>query len=32
MRPDVLVRHDDGTPAAVVDAKWKTGKASSSDV
>lgn len=32
MRPDVLVRHDDGRPAAVIDAKWKTGSASSGDV
>lgn len=32
MRPDVLVRHEDGTPAAVIDAKWKTGSASSGDV
>lgn len=32
MRPDVVVRRDDGTPVAVVDAKWKTGSASSGDV
>ncbi|WP_262178371.1 McrC family protein [Haloarcula laminariae] len=32
MRPDVLVRHDDGTPATVIDAKWKTGSPSSGDV
>jgi len=32
MRPDVLVRYDDGTPAVVIDAKWKTGSRSSGDV
>ncbi|WP_231188384.1 McrC family protein [Haladaptatus sp. DYF46] len=32
MRPDVLITRSDGTPALVVDAKWKTGSASSSDV
>ncbi|MFC7027182.1 McrC family protein [Halomicroarcula sp. GCM10025324] len=32
MQPDVLVRHDDGTPATVIDAKWKTGARSSGDV
>lgn len=32
MRPDVLVRRDDETPVAVVDAKWKTGSVSSGDV
>lgn len=32
MRPDVVVRRDDGTAVTVVDAKWKTGSASSGDV
>ncbi|MDS0276565.1 McrC family protein [Halomicroarcula sp. S1AR25-4] len=32
MQPDVLVWHDDGTPVAVIDAKWKTGSRSSGDV
>ena len=32
MRPDVLVTRSDGTPVLVVDAKWKTGSASSGDV
>ncbi len=31
MRPDVVVRRD-GVPVTVVDAKWKTGSASSGDV
>lgn len=32
MRPDVVVRRSDGTTVTVVDAKWKTGSASSGDV
>jgi 5-methylcytosine-specific restriction enzyme subunit McrC len=32
MRPDVVVRRDDETPLTVVDAKWKSGSASSGDV
>lgn len=32
MRPDVVVRRDDETPIAVVDAKWKSGSVSSKDV
>lgn len=32
MRPDVLVRRDDGSPVVVADAKWKTGSSSSGDV
>lgn len=32
MRPDVVVRRTDGTPVTVIDAKWKTGSATSADV
>lgn len=32
MRPDIVVRQDDGTPVAVLDAKWKGGSVSSGDV
>ena len=32
MRPDIVIRRDDETPVAVVDAKWKTGSRSAGDV
>jgi 5-methylcytosine-specific restriction enzyme subunit McrC len=32
MRPDVVVKRDDETPVAVIDAKWKGGSSSRDDV